>query len=62
MFAETEIVKYSYNMLTQSSNLRCVVNNEGSGYSSGSGWQLIHAIRPAQPRDAIETIIYKALK
>ena len=26
--------------------------NEGSGYSSGSGWQVFHAIRPVRPRDS----------
>ena len=43
-------------LITQVADAMRDVINLGSGYSSGSGWQVIHAIRPAQPRDAIERL------
>ena len=36
-----------------SRHLQLQLNFEGSGYSSGSGWKVIHAIHLVRPRDTI---------
>jgi len=55
MDAEMEMKPTPYEGITF--NLAFKVYNIRSGYSSGPGRQVIHTIRPAQPRDTESTIV-----